>query len=246
VIAVEHFGLTPYRISKAGHNANRRQCNVQIKWSCGGAFHRRRSDGQSSHCRAVAQALTILLIIVRDREIKKLRELVNEQRLRITELKAWLAGRNAAQPRQIKSEREPMREPTREPMREPTREPMREPMREPIAKNNSAPEPAITSKDLPETIQPRATKDEAAEAMKALNWLKEIQSAKPRRMKPEPIAEPEPAITPKGLPDTIRASTTEDELKRAAKAINWLKEDADREHEIRTILQSGTPPKKIG
>ena len=54
---------------------------------------------------AVAQALTILLTLGRERDIKELRELVNElrqvvdeQRLRIVELRAWLAGRNAAQP----------------------------------------------------------------------------------------------------------------------------------------------------
>ena len=39
---------------------------------------------------AVAQALTILLTIGRDREIKKLRELVTQQRLCISEIKGWL------------------------------------------------------------------------------------------------------------------------------------------------------------
>ena len=80
---------------------------------------------------AVAQALTILLSIGRDREIKKLRELVNEHRLHIVKLSAGLAGRNAAQPR-TKSEREPIREP--------------------IADNMKAPEPAITPKDLPSSV----------------------------------------------------------------------------------------------
>lgn len=161
---------------------------------------------------AVAQALTILLTIGRDREVRKLRELVNEQRLRIVELKAWLAGRSAAQPRQTKSEPEPKREALRAPIREPTREPIREPTADSI----NSPEPAITPKDLPETVQRRTTEDEAAQAMKALNWLKEIQSAQPRRMRPEPTAEPEPAITPK----------TEDETKAA--------------------VLDGPPPEKIG
>ena len=60
---------------------------------------------------AVAQVLTILLTIGRERDVKELRELVKElrelvdqQRLRIVELRAWLAGRNAAQPGRIKSE----------------------------------------------------------------------------------------------------------------------------------------------
>ena len=98
---------------------------------------------------AVAQALTILLTLGRERDIMELRELVNElravvdeQRLRIVELRAWLAGRNAAQPSLSK-----------------------------------APEPAITPKDLPETIPPRTTEDEAAQAMKVLNWQREIGRA---------------------------------------------------------------------
>ena len=43
---------------------------------------------------------------------------------------------------------------------------------------------------------------------------------------------PEPAITPKDLPDTLRPSTTEDDLKRATKAINRLKEDVDKARAI--------------
>jgi hypothetical protein len=171
---------------------------------------------------AVAQALTILLSIGREREIRKLRELVNEQRLHIVKLSAWLAGRNAAQPPRIKSEREPIPEP----------------IREPIANNMKAPEPAITPKDLPETIQPRTTEADAAQAMKALNWSREIVAGLQAGLKggapPEPATTrvSEPAITPKDLPDTIRSSTTEDELKRATKAFKWFKEDADEPREI--------------
>jgi hypothetical protein len=170
---------------------------------------------------AVAQVLTILLTIGRERDIKELREHLNdlrahldEQRLRIVELKAWLAGRNAAQPSRIKSERD-----------------------------IKAPEPVIRPKDLPETIQSRTTEDEAAQAMKAQNWSREIVAGLRAGMKGG--APPEPAITPKDLPDTIRPSTTEDELKRATKAINWLKEDADKAREIVAGLH-GTPPEKIG
>jgi hypothetical protein len=39
---------------------------------------------------AVAQALTILLTIGRDRESKKLREIVAQQRIFISEIKGWL------------------------------------------------------------------------------------------------------------------------------------------------------------
>ena len=223
---------------------------------------------------AVAQALTILLTFRRERDIKELRELVDEQRLHIVELRAWLAGRNAAQPRRTKSEREPIGEP--------------------IANNTKASEPAIAPKDLPETIQPRTTEEETAQAVKVLNWQREIVAGLQAGLKggapPEPAITPKaadtvrpsttedafkwfkedadepheivearevvaglkggtppgPGITPKDLPVTKRPSTIEDELKRAAKAINWLKEDADKAREIGASLP-GTPlEKKIG
>jgi len=153
---------------------------------------------------AVAQALTILLTLGRERDIKELRELVNElrevvdeQRLRIIELRAWLAGRNAAQPSLTK-----------------------------------APEPALAlaPKDLPETIQPRTTEDEAAQAMKVLNWQREIVAGLQAGLKGR--APPDPVVTPKDLPDTIRPSTTEDDLKGATKAFKWFKADANEAREI--------------
>jgi hypothetical protein len=58
--------------------------DVQIKLSCGGAFHRRRSDEQFNHCRRCNRCragMTILLTIGREREIKKLSELVTQQRI---------------------------------------------------------------------------------------------------------------------------------------------------------------------
>ena len=132
---------------------------------------------------AVVQVLTILLTIVCGREIKKLRGQLDQQRLHIVDLRAWLAGWNAAQRATIKSEREPIREP--------------------IA--TKAPEPAITPKDLPATTL--ANVNEAARALTATNWL--IGSAGPQRMKPEPKAEPEPTITP----DPTRPRPTEDEIR---------------------------------
>ena len=99
---------------------------------------------------AVAQALTILLTIGREREIKRLRELVTEHRIQIAEIKGWLAGRiQSAQPRRIK------------------------PDREPIADDMGVPEPAITPKDLPDTIRPSTTEDELKRATKAINSLNE-------------------------------------------------------------------------
>jgi hypothetical protein len=195
---------------------------------------------------AVAQVLTILLTLGRERDIKELRELVNElrelvdqQRLRIVELRAWLAGRNAAQPSRIKFESEPIREP--------------------IATNIKAPEPAMIPKDLPETKQPRTTEDEAGQFGQAdsdvsspfgqAQWPIEDLHRFVARLKegapPEPAIPrvPESAITPKDLPDTVRLSSTGDELERANKAINWLKEDADKAREIGADLH-GTPAEK--
>ena len=109
---------------------------------------------------AVAQVLTILLTIGRERDVKELRELVKElrelvdqQRLRIVELRAWLAGRTAVPLSRIKYEREPISDP--------------------IANNIRASGPAIARKDLPETIQPRTTEDELERVTKVINWLKE-------------------------------------------------------------------------
>ena len=91
----------------------------------------------------------------------------------------------------------------------------REPIPKSIADEIKISEPAVTPKDLPETVQPRTTEEEAAPAMNTNNWLKEIQSAQPQQMKPEPIAEPEPTITP----DTTRPRLTEDEIRDKARAI---------------------------
>jgi hypothetical protein len=184
---------------------------------------------------AVAQALTILLTLRRERDIKQLGELVDAQRLHIVELRAWLAGRNAAQPHRTE------------------REPASEPKSGPIAGNPKAPGPATTPKDLPETLQARTTGDEAAQAMKILNWQREIIAGLRAGLKwgalPEPVKTrvPEPAIRPKDLPDAKRLSTAENELKPATKAFKWFKEDANEPHEIvaaREIvaLNGGVPP----
>ena len=100
---------------------------------------------------AVAQALTILLTIGREREIKRLRELVAEQRILIVEIRAWLTGRmQSAQPRRIK----------------PDREPIADQMRVPAPAITRVREPAITPKDLPDT-RPRLTEDEIKEMVGA-------------------------------------------------------------------------------
>jgi hypothetical protein len=163
---------------------------------------------------AVAQALTILLTAGREREIKKLRELVNEQRLHIVELRAWMAGRNATQPGRTESERKPIREP--------------------IANKVKAQEATKTPEDLSEKTQPRSIENEAGRGMAAANLLKEIQNAQPGRRKPEPIAEPEPTLTP----NPTRPRLTEDEIKDAIG-------DAAKAREIFAVLH-GTSSEKMG
>ena len=184
---------------------------------------------------AVAQVLTILLTIGRERDIKELRERVDEQRLHLVELRAWLAGRNAAQLSLMKSEREPVREP--------------------IADIIKASEPAIAPKDLPEPIQPRATEDEAAQSGQAgvsrpsgqAQWpIEDLQRHVARLKAGAPLEVPEPAITPKELPETVRPSSTEDELERATKAINWLKEESDKAREVGASLHDTPAEKKVG
>ena len=109
--------------------------------------------------------------------------------------------------------------------------------REPIPKSTAdeikVSEPVVTPKDLPETVQPRTTEEEAAPAMNTNNWLKEIQSAQPRQMRPEPIAEPEPTRTP----DTTRPRLTEDEIRETIG-------DANKARAIITVLY-GKPLEKF-
>ena len=185
---------------------------------------------------AVAQLLTILLTIRRERDIKELAGLVDKQRLHIVELTAWLAGRNAAQPRRPKSEREPVSDPT--------------------ADGAKAPEPA-TAKDLPATAPTRTAEVEAAQAMKVLNWQRHILAGLRAGLRAKEVAPPEPAVTgtpetgttPKGSSDSMHPSVREDEPKRASKAFRWFKEDANEPNEIvsaREIVtgftKAATPP----
>lgn len=184
---------------------------------------------------AVAQVLTILLAIGREREIRRLRELVTEQQVQIAEIKAWLAGRiRSAQSPRIKPEREPTREP--------------------VAGGMRVREPAITPKDSPDPIRPGTTKDELQRATKAFRWFREdadepreiveareIVAGLKRPAAPQPAITtvPEPAITSKNSHDTLRQSTTEDELERATKAINSLKDDVDKARAIVAAQQAG-------
>jgi hypothetical protein len=138
---------------------------------------------------AFAQALTILLTIGREREIKQLRELVTEQRILIAQMRAWMSGRmQGAQPRRIKPDREQMRESKAPPVRPPNEVQTREdatkgpttakPTQEPIPENKKAQKPDIKLKDLHDTVKPHTPEDETKEdatkrLTKVTDWLKD-------------------------------------------------------------------------
>jgi hypothetical protein len=175
---------------------------------------------------AVAQAMTILLTIRREKDVKELRELFDAQRLHNVELKALLVGRSTAWPRLKKSKRETRGE---------------APTRDPIANNNKSSELTIS----PVATSPsRTAENEAARAMKVIDWQREIIAGLRAGLKG--IAPEESTITPNGLPDTSRPNTPEDELERTAKATNWLKEEADKARENVTNLHGPPSAQKIG
>ena len=176
---------------------------------------------------AIAQALTILLTIRRERDVKELRELVDAQRLQNVELRALLVGRSTARPtRPKKSKRETKAEAS---------------TRDPIANNNKSSEktmsPVVTSPSL-------TTEHEAAQAVKVIDWQREIIAGLRAGLKGTVLEES--AKTPNGLRDTSRPNASENELERTAKAINWLKEEADKARENVTNLHSPPSAQKIG
>jgi hypothetical protein len=117
---------------------------------------------------AVVQALTILLTIRRKRDIKELRELVDEQKLHIVELRAWLAGRNAAPPSRAP---EPAKMP-RDLLEPKTIQPR-------TTEDEAAQEIKVLNwphkivANLQPTVPPSTAEDELKRATKAINWLKE-------------------------------------------------------------------------
>src|SRR5579863_431078 len=158
---------------------------------------------------AVVQALMIVLTLRRERDVEELREIVDQQRIRLVELTAWLAGRNSSQPRRIRSEREQLAE----------------------AKMG---EPEASPKDSPETVQPRITDDEAARAAKTLSWQREITARLQAGLKEgaSPTAPPKPreGLPREDLPE--QPAPAEDALKRTTKKFNWFRQDPDEPREI--------------
>lgn len=193
---------------------------------------------------AIAQALTIVLTIRRERDVDDLRELVEEQRLRLAELRGWLAGRNASQTRRIASERKPQPEPAAD-----------------VSESTS-------EMSQQRTAQPRSPEDIARET-KALEWRREvaarlqsgIKEIPPTEQAAAPAAEggfkwfrddpnePREIVEARGIvsgvgkthqpqapesPESaaIRPGNAGDELDRINRAVTRLKEDLDKGSEI--------------
>jgi hypothetical protein len=189
---------------------------------------------------AVAQALTILLTIGRDREIKKLREIVAQQRIFISEIKGWLLRERIelAQPRRIKPDREPAADEIKAP--------------EIKAPEIHAAEIVPEIKKAPKILfginapKIKAPEIKVPEIKVAERTITPKDTAEDRLIKPdrEPIADdmrvlepavtrmPEPAKTLNDSLATVQPQTT---------ATNGLKEDAEKAREIVAVLQ-GKPP----
>jgi hypothetical protein len=180
---------------------------------------------------AIAQMLTIILTIRRERDVRDLREIVEEQRLRLAELRAWLAGRNASQSRPIASEGKP----------------------DPEWTTNAK----VSESGMPlrETSQPRTPEADLARASKDLEWKHEIaarlQSGIQAQQTPTPaegafkwfkadpneppaIVEarrvvngptyPQNDVSPEGV---TQPNTSNVEVERTLRAIRSLKEETD-------------------
>jgi hypothetical protein len=172
---------------------------------------------------ALAQALTILLTIRRERDVKELREFVDAQRLHNVEVKAWLVGQSTARRRLKESKRETRGE---------------APTRDALA-NNKASEQTMS----PVATSPSGTaENEAARAMKVIDWQREIIAGLRAGLKETALEKS--AIMPSDLPDTSRPNTPENE--RTAKAINWLKEETEKARDNVTNLLGPPSAQKIG
>jgi hypothetical protein len=190
---------------------------------------------------AVVQAMTILLTIRRERDIEDLRELIDQQRLHLAELTAWLAGRNSLQPRQLKSGREPranvqMAEP------EPTPKELPDPMQ-----CHTPDDEAVGAWEGEMATRLRLAGKEGAQLRQAPEWRKDLLERQRTSTTEDPLKrkintpgeydpdedhevgareighslEPEPTIAPKQSV-VSPPPTAEEELERATKAINCL------------------------
>lgn len=205
---------------------------------------------------AVVQALTILLTVRRERDIADLRELVDQQRLRLVELTAWLAGRNSLQPRQLRAP-EPEAKPQDTPEAVQPRTSDDEAraakalawQREIAARlQSSLKEEAPTApEDIPD--EPAATVgDSPKRTKKSFSWFREDPNEPSEFVEARKVAATlrggaPPVVAAKAQEDsTAMPATAQDELERANKAISRLKEDIDKAREVAS--SSGTSPEK--
>ena len=158
---------------------------------------------------AIAQALMIILTIRRERDVNDLRELVEQQRVRLVELRAWLAGQNAAQPTRIAPERRPRPEPAAD-------------VRE-----------AESEMPPPATGLPRTSEDDLVRAAKALPGKPRRGLATGRRKRNRPQTEGQDS--PESL--AIQPSNADDELDRINRAVTRLKEDLENSSERTALMR---------
>jgi hypothetical protein len=150
---------------------------------------------------AIAQMLTILLTVRRERDVKELRELVEDQRLRLVELRAWLAGRSASQSRRTASESERDPEPTAD-----------------VKASESGMPPQET----------RAPEDNLARSAKALEWQHEVAGRLQegfKWFKDDPNEPREIVDARQSLAAPPRTSNIE--VERTLRAIKTLKEETE-------------------
>ncbi|MGZ5874548.1 MAG: hypothetical protein ACXWKP_20805 [Bradyrhizobium sp.] len=177
---------------------------------------------------AVAQALTILLTIGREGEIKKLRELVYRQQLLVSEITGWLEreGFERTKPRMPNPVKELSPKLTVRPCI--TADQIRQ-ANEAISKMNKARVRIETEGDgwvmIPEAP---AISEPIADEIKA----PDVKEPKIRVPEPAITKVTKPAKTLKDLLATVEPHATEDETKRLTEATNWLKEDVGKARKI--------------
>ncbi len=207
---------------------------------------------------AVAQALTILLTIRRERDIDNLRELVDQQRLRIVELTAWLAGRNSVQPRSLASKApEPEAKLDDVPQAMQQRRAEEEAARAEKAldwqreiaarlkeglQEGTLPIDHAKAPDGSPDQQTSTAEDALKRTSKTFNWFKKDPD------EPREIAEARkivadlkgggPQSGPTIVPKDVLATppSTEEELQRTTRAIDQLKQDIDKAREVTSSL----------
>jgi hypothetical protein len=170
---------------------------------------------------AVAQALTILLILGREREIKKLRELVTQQRIFISEIKGWLMRERIelAQPRRMKPDREPIAHEIRVPENKAPEIKIPEIKAPEIVLGSKAPKIKASKIKVPEikvpepTISPKDTTED-----RLIKSDREPIADDMRLPEPAITRVPEPAKTLKELLATVQSQSAEDGTKDADKA----------------------------